>query len=49
MSQKHSDNFNTICDLFCHLGKVLKEAGYKDISEIIDCLMSVWLDTTLIK
>ena len=49
MSKKNNDNFNVICELFCHLVKALEEGGYKDISRIVDCLMLIWLNITLIK
>ena len=44
-----STDFNTTCDLFCHLANNLEKDGYQDISDIIDHLMSVWLSLTLVK
>lgn len=43
------DNFNNICELFCHLTNELEKGGCKDIASIIDDLMFLWLDRTLIK
>ena len=49
MSEKNNDNFNAICEHFCCLAKTLDDGGYRDISRIVDGLMIVWLDITLIK
>ena len=49
MHRDNNNEFNSICELFCHLTKLMEDIGNHDFAEIINHLMSVWLDRTLTK